>query len=99
MSTETDHLPRHRTASRATFTPDAPGGQADAGVFTAQINNPHTRAPTSPPPAALRLVPGSPHRPARRGGSRSRRRFHQDLQGQLAPATVKQHLAALRVPV
>ena len=80
------------------FTPTPQAARRMLEFFTAQINTPHTRR------AYLNA--------ARRFAAWCRDRridwlaevqpvhiaaFIQDLQGQLAPATVKQHLAALRV--
>ena len=80
------------------FTPTPQAAQRMLEFFTAQINNPHTRRAYLN--AARRFAAWC--RDHRIGQLADVQPVHvaafiQDLQGQLAPATVKQHLAALRV--
>ena len=80
------------------FTPTPKAAKRMLEFFTAQINNPHTRRAYLN--AARRFAAWC--RDHRIGQLAEVQPVHvaafiQDLQGQLAPATVKQHLAALRV--
>ena len=82
----------------ALFTPTPQAAQRMLEFFTAQINNPHTRRAYLN--AARRFAAWcQDHRIAQLAEVQPVHvaAFIQDLQGQLAPATVKQHLAALRV--
>ena len=80
------------------FTPTPQAAQRMLEFFTAQINNPHTRRAYLN--AARRFAAWcQDHRIGRLAEVQPVHvaAFIQDLQGQLSPATVKQHLAALRV--
>ena len=80
------------------FTPTPKAAKRMLEFFTAQINNPHTRRAYLN--AARRFAAWcEEHRLGRLDQVQPVHvaAFIQDLQGQLAPATVKQHLAALRV--
>ena len=80
------------------FTPTPQAAQRMLEFFTAQINNPHTRRAYLN--AARRFAAWcQDHRIGQLAEVQPVHvaAFIQDLQGQLAPATVKQHLAALRV--
>ena len=72
------------------FTPTPQAAKRMLEFFTAQINNPHTRrfAAWCQDHQIRQLSEVQPVHVAA---------FIQDLQGQLSPATVKQHLAALRI--
>ena len=80
------------------FTPTPQAARRMLEFFTAQINNPHTRRAYLN--ASRRFAAGC--RQHRIGQLAEVQPVHvaafiQELQGQLAPATVKQHLAALRI--
>ena len=78
------------------FTPTPQAAKRMLEFFTAQINNPHTRRAYLN--AARRFAAWcQDHRIGRLAEVQPVHvaAFIQDLQGQLAPATVKQHLAAL----
>ena len=80
------------------FAPTPQAARRMLEFFTAQINNPHTRRAYLN--AARRFAAWCrQHRIGRLAEVQPVHvaAFIQDLQGQLAPATVKQHLAALRV--
>ena len=80
------------------FTPTPQAARRMLEFFTAQINNPHTRRAYLN--AARRFAAWcQQHRIGQLAEVQPVHvaSFIQDLQGQLAPATVKQHLAALRV--
>ena len=80
------------------FTPTPQAAKRMLEFFTAQINNPHTRRAYLN--AARRFAAWCrQHRIGRLTVVQPVHvaAFIQDLQGQLAPATVKQHLAALRI--
>ena len=80
------------------FTPTPQAAQRMLEFFTAQINNPHTRRAYLN--AARRFAAWcQDHRIGQLTEVQPVHvaAFIQDLQGQLAPATVKQHLSALRV--
>ena len=80
------------------FTPTPQAARRMLEFFTAQINNPHTRRAYLN--AARRFAAWcQDHRIAQLAEVQPVHvaAFIQDLQGQLAPATVKQHLAALRI--
>ena len=82
----------------ALFTPTPQAARRMLEFFTAQINNPHTRRAYLN--ATRRFAAWcQDHRIAQLAEVQPVHvaAFIQDLQGQLAPATVKQHLAALRV--
>ena len=80
------------------FTPTPKAAKRMLEFFTAQLNNPHTRRAYLN--AARRFAAWcQDHRIGQLTDVQPVHvaAFIQDLQGQLAPATVKQHLAALRV--
>ena len=80
------------------FTPTPQAAKRMLEFFTAQLNNPHTRRAYLN--AARRFAAWcQDHRIGQLTDVQPVHvaAFIQDLQGQLAPATVKQHLAALRV--
>ena len=82
----------------ALFTPTPQAARRMLEFFTAQINNPHTRRAYLN--ASRRFAAWcQDHRIGRLAEVQPVHvaAFIQHLQGQLAPATVKQHLAALRV--
>ena len=98
MSTELTISPGTEQSLAPLFTPTPQAAKRMLEFFTAQINNPHTRraylnaarrfAAWCEEHQIGRLAEVQPVHVAA---------FIQDLQGQFAPATVKQHLAALRV--
>ena len=80
------------------FTPTHQAAKRMLEFFTAQLNNPHTRRAYLN--AARRFAAWCQDHQIRQLSEVQPvhvAAFIQDLQGQLAPATVKQHLAALRV--
>ena len=98
MSTELTISPGTEQLPAPLFTPTPQAAQRMLEFFTAQINNPHTRRAYLN--AARRFAAWcQDHRIGRLAEVQPVHvaAFIQDLQGQLAPATVKQHLAALRV--
>ena len=98
MSTELNITPSTEQQPAPLFTPTPQAAQRMLEFFTAQINNSHTRRAYLN--AARRFaVWCRQHRIAQLTAVQPVHvaAFIQDLQGQLAPATVKQHLAALRV--
>ena len=98
MSAELNITPSTEQHPAPLFTPTPQAARRMLEFFTAQLNNPHTRraylnaarrfAAWCQQHLIGRLAEVQPVHVAA---------FIQDLQGQLAPATVKQHLAALRV--
>ena len=98
MSTELTISPGTEQLPASLFTPTPQAARRMLEFFTAQINNPHTRRAYLN--AARRFAAWcQQHRIGQLAEVQPVHvaAFIQDLQGQLAPATVKQHLAALRI--
>ena len=98
MSTELTISPGTEQQPAPLFTPTPQAARRMLEFFTAQINNPHTRRAYLN--AARRFAAWCQDHQIRQLAEVQPvhvAAFVQDLQGQLAPATVKQHLAALRI--